>query len=511
MVVMLPSSYLNLESDKVYIIDIKNGIVNEMLSNKMLPKCYMDDLKICGTSGKVANLQDLTTPPTNVPTQWALSKIELDNLSRLGANGEGITIAVIDTGVESNHSDLEGVVLPGYDAISDTYGVISDSNGHGTHVAGIIAAKNDGHGVEGLAPSVKILPIKALDANGNGEEKDVAKGILWAVSQGADIINLSLGGDQDNTILRDAVAKAISNGVVVVASSGNDGAFFNKINYPASLPGVVAVTATDPNDTVAYFSNTGDYIDLAAPGVFIKSTWINNSYREESGTSMAAPYVSASIAIIASYLKINASSAIEFLTKSATDIETEGFDTKSGYGLIDPYALLTNKYPRTKSERFKIENANLPKLPEFKLIWPKLPNMEVPTLTPYPLPKITPFPKAPISPERELPSQSKESRSKKENDIKVTDKRARTYFNITVSKKNSYVEYTLQLRTTERTLPLRKINVSLDGSNKTSTTDNLGKHILRVKYSQRAKVWYSGESNYLATSISLNPKSLAKG
>lgn len=231
------------------------------------------------------------------PYQWNLHKIEAPCAWDF-ARGAGATIAVIDTGVQSNHPDLVGKVINGYDFVDDDW-VPQDGNGHGTFVAGIAAAQtNNGIGIAAVAPQANILAIRVLNNSGSGTLNDIADGIRFAVDNGAEVINLSLGGTYGSTTLQQAVDYAWSRGAVIVAAAGNSGN--TQPHYPAYYPNVISVASTDRNDNISYFSTRGAWVDIAAPGSDIYSTYINNTYHSLSGTSMAAPHVSGVAAILAS-------------------------------------------------------------------------------------------------------------------------------------------------------------------------------------------------------------------
>lgn len=218
-------------------------------------------------------------------------------LGRTTPAAKNVTIAVLDTGVDCrSHSDLE--CLDGYDAISGALDGQADGNGHGTHVAGIIAATigND-IGVAGVVSS-KILPVRVLGNSGGGSIFSVAKGIDWAVENGATLINMSLGSSGNSPVLESAVRDAQRKGVIIIAAAGND----NKNNdrqpqYPANYDSVISVGATDAKGERAYFSNYGETVRVWAPGVDIMSTWKGGGYRSLSGTSMATPLVTGAIAL----------------------------------------------------------------------------------------------------------------------------------------------------------------------------------------------------------------------
>ena len=225
--------------------------------------------------------------------------------------GAGITVAVLDTGVQSDHEDLESV-LPGENTLTGvSSGTSEDDHGHGTHVAGIIAASANDKGGRGVAPEVNILPVKVLNNIGRGTTFEIIDGINWVVNSGdsrrADIINMSLGGfafefDEFDILYRDATAAAINDGIVVVAAAGNDGT--NNRVVPADYPGVICVAATEMTGQRSFFSNYGPQVTIAAPGSEILSTIPGvKKYDAFSGTSMAAPIVSGAIALYLSQME----------------------------------------------------------------------------------------------------------------------------------------------------------------------------------------------------------------
>jgi hypothetical protein len=268
--------------------------------------------------------------------QWALDRVTFEDAQSL-STGSGVTVAVVDTGVQPNHPDLAGQVLTGWNIIKGTT-ASADDNGHGTHVAGIIAAiANNSAGITGGAPGVKILPVKVLDSSGSGTWADVAAGILWACNNGAKVINLSVGGTSGNQTLADAVAQANASGCLLVAAAGNLGNTTNLPSYPGAYPEPIAVASVDSNLGHSYFSNTGTYVDIAAPGSSIYSTLMGSSYAYMSGTSMATPYAAAEAALIWSANSSWTSTQVrDRLLTTATDLGTSGYDTTFGAGLINP-------------------------------------------------------------------------------------------------------------------------------------------------------------------------------
>jgi len=236
--------------------------------------------------------------PPNDPDygiQWALPHIEAETAWAEMGDLEPITVAVIDTGVCMNHEDLEGRVLDnGYDFV-DNDDDPDDVFGHGCSVAGIIAANIDnGIGIAGFAPNASILPVRVLGPNGSGSMADVAKGIVYAADNGADIINLSLGSFVGSQAEKDAVDYAVSQGVTVIASAGNSGGTLP--GYPARYDNVVAVGAIDSDGSRSSFSNKGG--DIWGPGRDIHTIYLNDTYKKLNGTSFSAPYVSAMAAVL---------------------------------------------------------------------------------------------------------------------------------------------------------------------------------------------------------------------
>ncbi|TKC14349.1 S8 family peptidase [Robertmurraya kyonggiensis] len=239
-------------------------------------------------------------------------------------------IAVLDTGVDYTHPDLDGKVILGYDFV-DNDNAPMDANGHGTHVAGIAAAEtNNGAGISGTAPNTKVLAVRVLDAEGSGTLDDIAAGIRYAADSGAEVINMSLGCDCNTVALENAVNYAWNKGVVVVAAAGNDN---TSVTFePASYTNVIAVGAVNNSDRKASFSNYGTWVDVVAPGVSIASTYPGNQYVYMDGTSMASPYVAGLAALLKGQGRTNAQvrQAIELTADSV-----QGTGSYSRYGRIN--------------------------------------------------------------------------------------------------------------------------------------------------------------------------------
>ncbi|GAT68036.1 peptidase [Planomonospora sphaerica] len=287
--------------------------------------------------------------------QWPLNTLSAESVWK-SATGAGQIVAVVDSGVDAAHPDLAGTVLSGTDLVVDRGTGQSDPNGHGTHVAGIVAAKaGNGVGIAGLAHGAKILPVRVLDADGSGWSSDVAAGITYAADHGATVINLSLGSPGSDPMVRSAIDYALAKDVVVVAAAGNSAQDCSKVsnpypgencgnpvNYPAAFPGVVGVAATDSADARAAFSEYGSYVDVAAPGVRVRSTYPSSRYLDMSGTSMASPYAAATVALIrAKFPAMSAAQATARLTGTARDLGTAGRDPYYGAGLVQPLAALS--------------------------------------------------------------------------------------------------------------------------------------------------------------------------
>ena len=292
------------------------------------------------------------------PRQWALSSLRAESVWRLSAGGttggrNQTVVAVVDTGVFA-HRDLRRGLLTGRDFV-DPGTSPTDPNGHGTHVAGIVGATaNNGLGIAGLAPKTKILPVRVLDALGSGSTDVIARGVVWAVEKGADVVNLSLTGDFQDAALRRAVAFAQQRGAVVVAAAGNDGGslaclFGCPAQYPAAYAGVVGVGSVDSNQSRSSFSSTGSWVDVAAPGGGIISTvpaanrigCAGSSYCTISGTSMASPHVAAAVAVALSrHPAWGAAGTTRRLLATADDRGTAGRDSSYGAGYLDVLGLL---------------------------------------------------------------------------------------------------------------------------------------------------------------------------
>lgn len=200
--------------------------------------------------------------------------------------GLRVKVAVVDTGIDYTHPDLAANYAGGYNAI-DSDKKPMDDQGHGTHVAGTIAAVKDGKGVVGVAPKARLYAVKVLDKNGGGRLTSIIKGIVWCARNDMDVANMSLGAPMGSLFMRLAVVYAESKGVAILAAAGNSG---GNVSYPARYDQTIAISASDSKDKIAYFSSRGDAVDFIAPGVDVKSTIPGGGYAFYSGTSMATPH-----------------------------------------------------------------------------------------------------------------------------------------------------------------------------------------------------------------------------
>ncbi|AST91496.1 S8 family peptidase [Sutcliffiella cohnii] len=231
-------------------------------------------------------------------TPWGVTHINAHRAHSSGVTGSGVKVAILDTGIHASHPDLN--VRGGASFISGESNPYIDSNGHGTHVAGTVAALNNTVGVLGVAYNAELYAVKVLSASGSGTLSGIAQGVEWSIANKMDVINMSLGGSSGSTALQRAVDNAYRNNIVVVAAAGNSGAQGNRntIGYPARYSSVIAVGAVDSNNNRASFSSVGSELEVMAPGVSILSTVPGSSYASYNGTSMASPHVAGAAALL---------------------------------------------------------------------------------------------------------------------------------------------------------------------------------------------------------------------
>lgn len=252
------------------------------------------------------SVEEIQQQADTVP--YGVKVLEAPEIWNKGEKGEGIVVAICDTGIDLNHPDLKDRIIGGKNFTSEgSADDFHDGNGHGTHVAGIIAASQNGSGVVGVAPEVKLLIIKVLESDGSGSYSGIINGINYATNwrgkngEKVRIINMSLGGPSDVKELHDAVINAVNHDIAVVVASGNEGDSKEETyeyGYPALYNEVIEVAASDENNKLASFSNNNLEVDVIAPGVNILSTYMGSKYAKLSGTSMATPHVSGAIALL---------------------------------------------------------------------------------------------------------------------------------------------------------------------------------------------------------------------
>ncbi|MBM4763453.1 S8 family peptidase [Bacillus sp. B15-48] len=286
--------------------------------------------------------------------QWNLPIIGTEHGWNISRGSEDVTIAVIDTGVDLDHPDLVNRLVEGYNVLGDN-SFPDDDNGHGTHVAGIIASEtNNREGTAGLTWFSKIMPIKAMGTEGFGTTFDIAKGIIWAVDHGADVLNLSLGNYKESNVLEKAIQYAYNHNVVIIAAAGNDAT--KQPSYPAAYPEVLSVSAVSIDGSLAEFSNYGNYINISAPGEYIPSTYFNEQYAALSGTSMAAPHVAGLAGLIKSTNRdLTNKEIMKIIQTSAIDLGKRGRDDQFGYGMIDVNEALKKASVKKQTNREKIQ------------------------------------------------------------------------------------------------------------------------------------------------------------
>ena len=276
-------------------------------------------------------------------TPYGIEVTDADVAIDDGNTGEGVSIAVLDTGIDAQHETLEGNLGEGWatdDAacttdcsggpfggggndIGECLEEWDDDNDHGSHCAGTAAAADNGEGVLGVAPDATLHAVKVLQCDGSGSFDDIAAGIEWSADQGHDVQSMSLGADSDSDVVKDALQYAADEGVVMVAAAGNDGPCTDCVGFPARDERVIAVSATDENDDLADFSSTGPEVELAAPGVDTLSTVPRDDYEEFSGTSMACPHVSGAAATVIADGTTDREAVRAELTEAADDIGLE--------------------------------------------------------------------------------------------------------------------------------------------------------------------------------------------
>lgn len=276
---------------------------------------------------------------------WSLKEFGISDLWKY-TTGKGIKVAVLDTGCAVMHPDLKDQIADAADFTGSKVGP-GDTNGHGTHCCGVVAAKQNDVGIVGVAHGAKLLVGKVLNDAGVGSVNSIVRGIEWAVNKKADIISMSFGSASSDARIKKAVEYAASKNVLLVAAAGNEGPGPMTVGYPGRYPQVLSVAAIDPARKIAKFSSRGPEVDVAAPGVDILSTYPPRNYAKLSGTSMATPFVAGVVALLLSYDKLkgtkritNYESLIREVKSTSIEAGTAGFDNDYGWGLINPKGLI---------------------------------------------------------------------------------------------------------------------------------------------------------------------------
>ena len=307
-----------------------------------------DDVEVFALENPANNFRSFRRSAFIQPAQvlpWGIDRIDAEKVWAT-STADTIKVAIIDTGIDKDHADLIANLRGGVNFVSKSPvkpadpNKWDDDNGHGTHVAGIVATVDNEIGVIGTAPEAYLWAVKVLDSNGSGYVSDVIDGINWAITNHMQVTNMSLGTTANILSFQEAIQRANAAGITQVAAAGNSG---GAVNYPAAYPEVIAVSATDIADNIPYWSSRGSEVDLSAPGVSIFSTYKGGKYKTLSGTSMAAPHVAGAAALVidkktCDYDFNGICSPAEVqqrLEATAEDLGITGKDNLYGSGLVD--------------------------------------------------------------------------------------------------------------------------------------------------------------------------------
>lgn len=304
-------------------------------------------------------VKQITNHTSEIP--YGVGQVQAPQIWNTGERGEGVVVAVLDTGIDMDHPDLKSRIVGGRnftdEGSPDDY---SDGNGHGTHVAGTIAGVEDGSGVVGVAPEAKLLICKVLTSQGSGSYEGITEAIKYCTNwvgpngEKVRVMNMSLGGPIPNEEQYEAILQACAKGVLVVVASGNEGDADEEsleFGYPALYPECITIGAVDRTETLAYFSNNSRQVDAVSAGVDVLSTYPESKYAVLSGTSMATPHVAGALALIINHGKrhfgreLSESELYALLAKSCRSIGYK--PTSQGHGLVD-LSLLNRHYPISK-------------------------------------------------------------------------------------------------------------------------------------------------------------------
>ena len=299
--------------------------------------------------------------PMAQTTPWGIQKIRSPEVWPSGNKGTGIKVCVIDTGIDYNHEDLKSNYKGGRNFLNNTDNPMDD-HGHGTHVAGTIAALDNDVGVIGVAPEASIYSCKVLNSSGSGSYSNIIAAIQWAIDNKMQVISMSLGGSSYSQALEDICNAAYNAGIVIVAAAGNSGSDTDKIGYPAKYDACIAIGATDSNDVRASFSSVGPKLEVCAPGVGVLSSVPKGScsmcdpsgYKQANGTSMATPHTAGAVALVLkAHPEMTNVNVRKALSDTAVHLGTPGRNIQYGYGRIDVKAAVD----QTPSKRYKCSGA----------------------------------------------------------------------------------------------------------------------------------------------------------
>ncbi|OGI18728.1 MAG: hypothetical protein A3B68_03555 [Candidatus Melainabacteria bacterium RIFCSPHIGHO2_02_FULL_34_12] len=280
----------------------------------------------------ISNLTDITPNDKDFSSQYYLKEINATKAWNVTVGDSSLVVGILDTGVDAKHPDLEGKVLQGINLSSQNY---SDQIGHGTEVAGIIAAKtNNNQGIAGIGWNTNVLPIKITDENGQARVSTVVVALEQAYENNVKIIQISLSTNQFSQTLKDAIQLAHDRGILIVSTAGNTGV--QEVRYPAAFPGVIGVGAINQSKQIEYYSTRGDHVSLVAPGSSIYTTTLNLGYSAVTGTSFSAPQVAGTAALVWSILPgLTNDDVKDILFQSADDRGENGKDPIYGYGVLN--------------------------------------------------------------------------------------------------------------------------------------------------------------------------------
>lgn len=354
--------------DKSVVEEVNGQVVEEIDTLPMLkanvPKKAIPILIQNENIISVERERVIETKPEDI--NWGIDDINIKSGVDSQLTGEGIKIAILDSGIDQDHKDLNIAGGASFVQYTDSY---DDDNGHGTHVAGIVGALDNEVGMVGIAPDSLLYAVKVLDQNGEGYLFDIIAGIDWAVQNNMDIINMSIGTEEPSPALLAVLHKATKEETILVAAAGNNGneeGVGDLINYPAHYPEVIAVGASTKNRIRASFSATGESLEFVAPGQDVISTFLDNQYVSMDGTSMATPFVSGVFALMKEKKSdFSLQSMRQQLQESAIDLGVDGKDPLYGFGLIQ-FPPLVNKVEEEEKKPTGSDSNFIEEKPEIK-------------------------------------------------------------------------------------------------------------------------------------------------